>query len=75
MKYTLTAHVVLYDSGKLSSYIRQKYSVTTTESNALEIVLEPDKEEIMHRILLHKEAHYRQINRNITRKRKICRDM
>jgi hypothetical protein len=47
IKYALQAHVVLYDYETLSSFIRQKHGVTTIEGNALGIVFEPDKEEIM----------------------------
>jgi hypothetical protein len=64
IKYTLRAHVVLYDSETLSSSISQKHEVTTTEGNVLEILFEPDTEEIVHRTLLHKEVYnlYSSIN-------------
>jgi len=64
IKYTRRAHVVLYESETTSSSIRQQHEVTTTEGNALGIVFEPGKGEIMNGTLLHKDVHnlYSSIN-------------
>jgi hypothetical protein len=78
ISYTLRAHVVLYDSGTLSSFISQKQEVKTTEGNALERVFEPDKEEIIIEHCYTRRSIIRTLRKiisNIMRRRKMCRNM